>query len=106
MLYSAWHQKTKQAGPNISPIKFECPRPYEEVLDDLEASETDYGKFWAERMKVAVENYEYKAAIQRKEIIFEGSSYVDYNTGDVVEVEQTKVTNNDLADVQNLLSLF
>ena len=87
-------------------IKFECPRPYEEVFEDLENSDTEYGKYWADKMKTAIENYEYKIAIQKKEIVFEGSNYVDYNTGDVVEVEKTKVTNNDLADVQNLLSLF
>lgn len=87
-------------------IKLECPRPYEEVYEDLDSGNTEYAEYWAEKMKAAKENYEYKAAVQKKEIVFEGSQYVDYNTGEVVHVDKTKVTNNDLADVQNLLSLF
>lgn len=88
-------------------IKFECPKPYgEELFERLKSSETEYGKYWANKLKTATENYEYKAAIQKKEIVFPGTQYVDPNTGDLVNVEETRVSNTDIGDITNLISMF
>jgi hypothetical protein len=53
-----------------------------------------------------VENYEYEAAIQKKEIVFPGTQYVDFNTGELVEVAETKISNTDIGDITNLISMF
>ena len=87
-------------------IKFECPKPTPIVFDRLKNSDTDYGKYWAERLKTAIDNYEYEAAIQQKEIVFPGTQYVDSNTGELVEVEETRIANTDIGDITNLISLF
>lgn len=87
-------------------IKFECPRPIPIEYSKLEESDTEYGKYWAEKLKTAVDNYEYEAAIQQKEIVFPGTQYVDSNTGELINVEETRVANTDVGDITNLLSLF
>lgn len=105
--YFYWEvEQTDTMDDNITlTIKFECPRPIYNVYDRLKESTTDYGKYWAEKLKTATENYEYKAAIQKKEIIFPGTSYID-QTGNVVEIEEQRVENTDLGDITNLLSMF
>ena len=57
-------------------------------------------------MKEAVSNYETRAAIQKKEIIFPGTEYVDPGTGELVKVSETRVKNTDVSDITNLLNLF
>lgn len=89
-------------------IKLECPRPKEGILKEPYNPDSEtgkYAKYWAGKYKTAQENYEDKAAIQRKEITFQGSNYVNQN-GEIVEVEEQKVKNNDIGDITNLLSLF
>ena len=94
-------------------IKYECPKPKEglfidpatgELYDESEVS-GEYSKYWLNKIKVATENYEESAAIQRKEITFAGSTYIAQD-GSTIEVEDTVVKNNDIGDITNLLSLF
>lgn len=89
-------------------LKFECPRPKEGLFkepynpDDVTG---DYAKYWVGKLKTAQNNFENKAAIQKKEIVFPGSNYVNQN-GEFIQVEETKVSNTDLGDITNLLNLF
>ena len=89
-------------------VKFECPRPKEGFFKDTDTEETvqgDYSKYWIKKYKTAEENYEYKAAIQKKEIVFPPTQYVD-SKGNLVEVDEIRTSNNDIGDITNLLNLF
>ena len=87
-------------------IKFECPKPGPLEFPKLKDSETEYGIYWADKLKTATENYEYHSTIQKKEIVFPGTQYVDPNTGELVEVAETRIDNTDIGDITNLISLF
>lgn len=89
-------------------VKFECPKPKEGLFSepyDPDKQTGEYSKYWVNRLRVAKENYEYKATIQKKEVIFPGTEYVNSN-GELVKVEATKFTNNDIGDITNLLNMF
>lgn len=89
-------------------VKFECPRPYNDFFSEEDTEETvigDYAKYWIKRYKTAEENFEYKESIQKKDIIFPPTQYVNSN-GELVEVDEIKVSNNDIGDITNLLNLF
>lgn len=89
-------------------VKFECPKPKEGLFSepyDPDKADGEYAKYWVGRLKTATENYEYKAAIQKKEVVFPGTSYVNQN-GELVEVKETKVGNSDIGDITNLLNMF
>lgn len=89
-------------------IKFECPKPkygiFKEPYDPEQVS-GEYSKFWVNKLKIASENYEYKSAIQKKEIVFPGTGYVDQN-GEYIKVEELRVNNSDIGDITNLLNIF
>jgi hypothetical protein len=90
-------------------VKFECPKPKEGLFTepyDPNSVEGDYAIYWVTKMKEAVENYEYKAAVQKKEIIFPGTSYMSPDTNTIEQVQEIKVKNSDISDISNLLSLF
>lgn len=93
---------------SVIKVKMECPQPKEGLFEepyDPETVEGDYAKYWVKKLKESTENYEYKAAIQKKEIVFPGTRYVNQE-GEVVEVEGTKISNTDIGDITNLLGLF
>lgn len=108
--YFYWEYKmtdTENEDSEVT-IKFECPQPKEGLFEepyDPETVEGDYAKYWVKKLKESTENYEYKAAIQKKEIVFPGTRYVNQE-GEVVEVEGTKISNTDIGDITNLLGLF
>lgn len=86
-------------------VYFECPEPKPGLFSkpyDPEKVTGDYAKYWVNILKNAEDNYEYKAAIQKKEIVFPGTAYVNQN-GELVKVEETKVSNTDIGDISNLL---
>lgn len=108
--YFYWEYKmTDTEDDNVEiVVKFECPKPKEGLFQEPYNPETqtgDYSKYWVERLKTAMDNYELKSTVQRKEVIFPGTTYVN-SKGDVVELEDTKFTNNDLGDITNLLNIF
>ena len=90
-------------------IQIECPKPGEDIFPEPyepdEYAENTYGHYWVTKLKEASENYENHAAIQRKNVTFKGTSYIDQN-GDTVDIEDTVFRNNDLGDITNLLNLF
>ena len=89
-------------------VKFECPKPKEGLFKEPYNPKEqigEYAKYWVTRLKTTVDNYELKSTVQRKEVIFPGTTYVD-SKGEVVELEDTKFSNNDLGDITNLLNIF
>ena len=108
--YFYWEYKmTDTEDDNVEMVvKFECPKPkeglFQEPYDPSKCSR-EYSKYWVGRLKTAVDNFELKSTVQRKEVIFPGTTYVD-SKGDVVELEDTKFSNNDLGDITNLLNIF
>lgn len=93
---------------SVIKVKMECPQPKEGLFEepyDPETVEGDYAKYWVKKLKESTENYEYKAAIQKKEIVFPGTRYVNQE-GEVVEVEESRISNTDIGDITNLLGLF
>lgn len=108
--YFYWEYKmTDTEDDNVEMVvKFECPKPkeglFQEPYDPSKCS-GEYSKYWVGRLKTVVDNFELKSTVQRKEVIFPGTTYVD-SKGDVVELEDTKFSNNDLGDITNLLNIF
>lgn len=87
-------------------VKISCPKPDPSLFDyNFESStgDSDWTKYWKEKMK-EVENNPYNSVngIQPKEITLPGTKYIDQN-GKTVEVEETKITRDNLGDIQNLL---
>ena len=108
--YFYWEYKmTDSEDDNVElVVKFECPKPKEGLFQEPYNPENytgDYSKYWVSRLKTALENYEQKSTVQRKEVIFPGTAYVN-RQGEVVELEDTKFTNNDIGDITNLLNMF
>ena len=90
-------------------VQIECPKPdygiFSEPYDPDEYAENTYGNYWVTKLKESTENYENHVAIQRKNVTFKGSNYVNQN-GELVQVEDTVFVNNDLGDITNLLNMF
>lgn len=92
-------------------IKYECPAPsyfgdnFFKETDTEDSVQGDYAKYWFKMYQTAKENFEYKEAIQKKEIIFPSTQYVDSN-GNLVNVDEIKISNTDIGDITNLLGLF
>ena len=109
--YFYWeYQQNAMDDPEVEiTIKYECPQPKEGLFEppfDPDAVEGEYSKYWVAKMKKATENYEYKMAVQKKEIVFPKHEYLEWSTGQIKTVDETKVVNNDLADIENLLNLY
>lgn len=103
--YWEYEMNDTENEDTVLKIKFECPSPKEGLFKepyDPETAEGDYAKYWLTKLKESTENYEYKAAIQKKEIVFPGTRYVN-QSGEVVEVKESKITNTDIGDITNLL---
>ncbi len=109
--YFYWeYTQTNDEGDDIK-IKFEAPMPKENLFDDesgdlREDLTGEYPKYWIERIKKSRENYENKAAIQKKEVVFADNKTVNFETGEVQNNESYTVKNNDTGFIENLLSLF
>lgn len=92
-----------------SKIHVECPKPDKDVFPEPYEPETyaegTYGRYWVTKLKEASENYENSIAIQRKNITFKGTNYVDQN-GNTVELPDTVFRNDDIGDITNLLNMF
>lgn len=89
-------------------INVECPKPKPGLFQepyDPESVDSSYAKYWVQKMKTAQENYENEYAIQRKEVVFKGTTYTGQD-GEIVEIPDYTFINSDLGDISNLLSLF
>lgn len=89
-------------------INFECPKPKEGLFTEPynpDAVDGEYAKYWVEKMRIASENYEKEYAIQRKEVLLKGTTYLDYNM-DPVTIEDKVEKNTGFGDIMNLLNLF
>jgi len=96
-------------------LLIECPKPRvenfensEECIKELErnANSSEWAKYWYDRFVTAMENAEKKMTIQRKEVIFGGSSYIDPN-GEPKTIEEKHVqTDHELGSIANLLMMF
>lgn len=90
-------------------VFFECPRPDLTIFPNPEQSqkeaESDWSKYWLDKMVTARENYEQAYAIQKKEVILKGTAWID-QTGNQQVIEDTKFHNPSLGDIENLLSIF
>lgn len=106
--YFYWEYKqTLVDNPDVEvTVNFECPKPKEGLLTGLSADKGDYVKYWLGKFKTAEDNYEEKIAIQKKEIKFPKSEYLDWETGQYKEVEESTVLNDDLGTIENLLNTY
>ena len=92
----------------IVKVNIECPKPKQGLFQepyDPDSVDSSYAKYWVGKMKTAQENYENEYAIQRKEVVFDGCTYLDQE-GQEVELPDYTFNNSDIGDITNLLSLF
>ena len=95
----------------VHTVKYEVPKPdyfgdnFFKPEDTLENLQGDYAKYWFKKYQTAKENFEYKEAIQRRELVLPPTQYVNAS-GELVKVDEIRVHNNDLGDITNLLGLF
>lgn len=87
-------------------VKISCPKPDPSLFDynfEEKSGDSDWTKYWKKKMKT-VEDSPYNSinGIQPKEITLPGTKYIDQN-GKTIEVEETKITRDNLGDIQNLL---
>lgn len=98
---------------NTITVKFECPKPKEELFIDEDTGELidegdiegDYAEYWYAKIKQAKENFEKSATIQREEVTFPGTQYVGQD-GTTITLDDYEYRNNDFGDISNLLNLF
>ena len=89
-------------------IQFECPKPKVDLFTEPynpDNVDGEYAKYWVEKLKITQENADKCSSIQRKEILFAGTSYTDQQ-GNIVTIEDQVENNSDLGDITNLLSMF
>lgn len=105
--YFYWEVEMTDIGDDDLTVKvfIECPKPREEDYDKLGEYSGEWAEYWAERYNTALKNAEDKMVIQKKEVVFPGSQYLDQN-GDWVEVKEKRETNYELGSIANLLSMF
>ena len=89
-------------------VRIEAPKPkpglWKEPFEDIKES-NEWVKFYKAKIITSKENYEEEYAIQKKNISMPGCEYIS-QTGETIKLENLKVSNNSLGDIENLLSLF
>jgi hypothetical protein len=91
-------------------MRINCPKPGPEVFNndfEIEPGDSDWAKYWKGKIQEALDSpFNSKNALTPEEVILPGTKYIDQN-GDLVTLEDVKVTREGLSDVQNLMmSLF
>lgn len=97
-------------------VNIECPKPNVDInpfwktteIDDSWAAEeiaNNYAKYWLVKLDKIMKDAENEYAIQRKEVIFPGSTYLKQD-GTSTTVEDYTFRNSDIGDIANLLSMF
>lgn len=104
-----WEFKETDTSEDVDiDVKLECPRPKDGLFDypyKIESSDSKYAKYWKNKFIEGEKNYEDNISLQKKEVTFPGTKYVDQK-GNLIELKETKVQNNDLGDISNLLGMF
>lgn len=105
--YFYWEVETTNIGDDdLEEIVFiECPRPRDEDFEKLESATGEWAEYWSKRYKTALENAEKYLAIQKKEIVFPGTNYLN-QYGEMIQIDEKKETTNELGSIANLLSMF
>lgn len=108
--YFYWEYKMTDSEDDTTEITrmIECPRPKEGLFEepyDPANGKGDYAKVWLTRFKTAADNAKSSYTIQPKEIVFPGTKYINPQ-GDMVDVEEKRVCNDNLGDITNLLAIF
>jgi hypothetical protein len=92
----------------------ECPKPREDQFERLSEVQVDEGedvsevwaKYWKKRFDTTMENAEKKMTIQRKEVVFGGSNYIDPD-GNLKTIDEQHVqVDHELGSIANLLMMF
>jgi hypothetical protein len=89
-------------------VMIECPKPKEGLFEepyDPSKVKGEYAKYWVGKLKTTAENYAARCTIQPREVVFPGTEYVN-SLGEIVKVEKTSVSRDDLGDITNLLASF
>lgn len=120
--YFYWEVKvTPVDNDNVGQINekmfIECPKPREDQFDRLKEVQIgvedgddeingNWAKYWKRRFDTTMENAEKKMTIQRKEVVFGGSNYIDPE-GELKTIEEKHVqTDHELGSIANLLMMF
>lgn len=108
--YFYWEAKMTDVENNDVEVTvmIECPRPKDGLFEepyDPEKGKGEWAKYWLTKYKTTAENALEKMTIQKKEIVFPGTEYIN-QYGELVKVEEKRVTNDNLGDISNLLSMF
>jgi hypothetical protein len=109
--YFYWeYRQTLVDNPDLEiTVQFECPKPKPGLFKepyDPSTVQGDYAKYWVNKLKIAADNFEYGSSIQKKEIVFPKSEYLNWKTGKIEEVDEVRIKNDDLGDIENLLGLM
>ena len=92
----------------------ECPKPREDQFEKLSKVKVEEGedvsdnwaKYWKKRFDTTLENAEKKMTIQRKEVVFGGSNYIDPD-GNLKTIEEQHIqVDHELGSIANLLMMF
>ena len=90
-------------------ICYQTPEPNlitnPELRDKIIKGNSDWAKYWKNRIETVEKNYEEKYAIQRKSVTLQGSQWIDQE-GNVKVIETSTHQNNSLGDIENLLGIF
>jgi len=105
--YFYWEvEQTSIDDDNVNvTVYIECPKPREEDFANLSTASGEWAEYWLNRYNTAMENAEKYLTIQKKELVFPGSRYLN-QYGETVTIEDSKETNNELGSIANLLSMF
>lgn len=93
----------------IHEVCLQCPEPNlianPDLRDKIIKGNSDWAKYWKERIETVEKNYEHEFAIQRKSITLQGTEWIDQE-GNVRKIETETHQLNNFGDIENLLSMF
>lgn len=91
-------------------MRINCPKPGPEVFNndfEIKSGDSNWAKYWKGKIQEVLDSpFNSTNAITPEEVILPGTKYINQN-GDLVTLEDVKVTRYGLSEVQNLMmSLF
>ena len=91
-------------------VRVGCPKPGPEIFDynyETSSDDSEWSIYWKGKMTEILDSpYNSKNAMSPEEVVLPGTKYVNQN-GELVTLNEVKVSKNGLSDVQNLMiSLF
>lgn len=104
-----WEYKQTDSEDDTSEVDvlIECPKPKEGLFSPpyTAVGRSDWEKYWLGRLKKTAERYEDAYAIQKKQVIFPETTFIDQK-GQTITFNEFTEKNNDIDDISNLLSMF